>query len=548
MQRLRSLLLGAICASILSCSPVYAQTNSFTQTNLVSDSPGLAANTDPDLLNPWGVAFFPGQAFWISSNNSGTARLFDRTGLLKKSFVVPPPRGSSNQSTPTGIVANRINGVTAGFNVNQKSSHFIFATEDGTISGWNGTDDPILAVDNSAMGAVYKGLAIIENDSGDFVLATNFNSGNVEAYNAGFSPTALAGNPFVDPDLPAGFAPFGIQVIANNQVVVTFAQQDALKHDPIHAPGAGFVSLFDANGGFIRRIASRGTLNAPWGVTIAPATFGSFPGALLVGNFGDGTINAFNLGTGAFLGQLKDSNGAVITTATLWNLLFDPSGMSGDPNTLFITAGLADEKHGLFAAITPDTAPATAPDFTISAGSATTTIKAGQSAPFAVTLSGFNGFNAAVNLSCSGLPINSTCSFTQTSVTPASGGTMTSTMKITTNSSVYHPGVLVKMANPRTPRYAAYLLIAALGLFALLLARSGGYRNAARKQRIRRLAYSFGFIIVSAGLFAAGGCGYGSNYNTANAGNGTQRGTTTVMVTGTSGNLIHSTSVTITVQ
>ena len=547
MQRLRSLLLGAICASILSCSPVYAQTNSFKQTNLVSDSPGLAANTDPDLLNPWGVAFFPGQAFWISGNNSGTARLFDRTGSAKKTFVVPPPRGSSNQSTPTGIVANNINGATVGFNVNQKSSHFIFATEDGTISGWNGTDDPILAVDNSATGAVYKGLAIIENDSGDFILATNFNSGDVEAYSASFSPTALFGSPFVDPDLPAGFAPFGIQVIANNQVVVTFAQQDALKHDPIHAPGAGFVSLFDANGGFIRRIASRGTLNAPWGVTIAPATFGSFPGALLVGNFGDGTINAFNLGTGAFLGQLKDSNGAVITTSTLWNLLFDPSGMSGDPNTLFITAGLADEKHGLFAAITPQTAPAAVPDFTISAGPATTTINAGQSAPFTITLSGFSGFNAAVNLSCSGLPINSTCSFTQTSVTPASGGTMTSTMNITTNSSPYHPAALMTMASPRTPRYAAYLLITALGLFALLLARSGGYRSAAGKQRIRRLVYSFGLIIASAGLFAAGGCGYNSNYTT-NAGNGTQRGTTTVMVTGTSGNLIHSTSVNVTVQ
>jgi uncharacterized protein (TIGR03118 family) len=548
MQRLRSLLLGAICASILSCSSVYAQTNSFTQTNLVSDTPGLAANTDADLLNPWGVAFFPGQAFWISANNSGTARLFDRTGLLKKTFVVPPPRGSSNQSTPTGIVANRINGVTAGFNVNQKSSHFIFDTEDGTISGWNGTDDPILAVDNSAMGAVYKGLAIIENDSGDFILATNFNSGNVEAYNAGFSPTALAGTPFVDPDLPAGFAPFGIQVIANNQVVVTFAQQDAFKHDPIHAPGAGFVSLFDANGGFIRRIASRGTLNAPWGVTIAPATFGSFPGALLVGNFGDGTINAFNLGTGAFLGQLKDSNGAVITTSTLWNLLFDPSGMSGDPNTLFITAGLADEKHGLFASITADTAPATTPDFSISAGPATTSVNAGQSAPFTVTLAGFSGFNAAVNLSCSGLPINSTCSFTQTSVTPASGGTMTTTMKITTNSSPYHPGALMTMINPRTPRYATYLLMAALGLLALLLTRNSGYRSAAGKQLIRRLAYGFGFIIVSAGLFAAGGCGYGSNYNTTTAGNGTQRGTTSVMITGTSGNLIHSTSVSITVQ
>jgi uncharacterized protein (TIGR03118 family) len=546
MQRLRNLLLGAICVGILSCSSAYAQTNSFKQTNLLSDSRGLAARTEPALLNPWGVAFMPGQSFWIAVNNSGSAELLDRTGTPNRIFVVPPPRGSSNQSTPTGIVANLINGVVSGFDVNHVSSRFIFDTEDGTISGWNGVDiDAILAVDNSATGAVYKGLAIVKNDSGNFILATNFNSGNVEAYNAGFNPTALSGTPFVDPTLPAGFAPFGIHVIANNQVVVTYAQQDALKHDPIRAPGAGFVSLFDANGGFIRRIASRGTLNAPWGVTIAPANFGSFPGALLVGNFGDGTINAFNLGTGAFLGHVKDSNGADITTPTLWNLLFDPSGTSGDPNTLYITAGLADEKHGLFAAIAPDTTPAT-PDFTIGAAPATTTVNAGQAAPFTVTLTGFNGLNSAVNLSCSGLPINSTCSFTPTSVSPASGGMMTSTMNITTNSPPYHAGVLMTMANPRTPRYAALLLIAALGPFAVVLTRFGRYRYPAGKQWIRRRAYSFGFFIAAAFLFAAGGCGYGSNAG--NAGNGTQRGTTTVMITGISGNLIYSTSVTLTVQ
>src|SRR5712692_3320446 len=278
MQRVRSLFIAAICALVFATLPTHAQTNSFKQTNLVSDSRGLAARTEPDLLNPWGVAFMPGQSFMVAINNSGAATFLDRTGAPNITFVVPPPQGSSNQSTPTGIVANLINGVVAGFDVNRMTSIFIFDTEDGTISGWNGVDiDAILAVDNSAAGAVYKGLAIVENDSGDFILATNFSSGNVEAYNAGFSPTALAGSPFEDRTLPAGFAPFGIHVIPNNQVVVTYAQQDALKHDPIHAPGAGFVNLFDANGGFIRRIASQGTLNAPWGATIAPVTFGAFP-------------------------------------------------------------------------------------------------------------------------------------------------------------------------------------------------------------------------------------------------------------------------------
>ena len=333
----------------------------------------MAAHTDPNLSNPWGVAFLPGQR--IAVNNRGNSMIYDRSGGPMGSLGVPSPMGSSNPSTPTGIVANIINGVVARFNVNRVASQFIFVTEDGTISGWNGIgSNAILAVDNSMTGAVYKGLTLVENDSGDFLLVANFNSGSIEAYNASFAPTALFGAPFVAPTLPGGYDPFGIHAITNNQVVVTYAQQDALKHDPIHAPGPGFVSLFDANGGFIRRIVSQGILNAPWGATIAPRTFGAFPGALLIGNFGDGTINAFNLTTGAFLGQLEDSNGAVITNPSLWELLFDPSATTGDPKTLYITAGLANEKHGLFAAITPDTTPAAAPDFSINGTPATVTI------------------------------------------------------------------------------------------------------------------------------------------------------------------------------
>ena len=183
MQRVRSLFIGAICTLAFAALPVHAQTNSFKQTNLVSDSPGMAAGTDPDLNNPWGVAFLPNQPFRMANNQGGSSRAYDRNGVSTGSFVVPSPRGSSNPSTPTGIVANFIDGVVAGFSVNRTTSLFIFDTEDGTISGWNGADPgAILAVDNSARGAVYKGLALVENDSGDFILATNFNSGDVEAY------------------------------------------------------------------------------------------------------------------------------------------------------------------------------------------------------------------------------------------------------------------------------------------------------------------------------------------------------------------------------
>lgn len=542
MRSLRSLLFGGVCTLALTALPAHAQTNGFKQTNLVADTAGMAPATDPVLNNPWGVAFFPNQPFQMANNQGGTSRAYDRNGVSMGSFVVPSPRGSSNPSTPTGIVANIINGVVAGFNVNRKTSLFIFDTEDGTISGWNGVDpDAILAVDNSASGAVYKGMALVENDSGDFVLATNFNSGDVEAYGPSFVHTALFGTPFVDPTLPAGFAPFGIHVITNNQVVVTYAQQDALKHDPIHAPGAGFVSLFDANGVFIRRIASQGTLNAPWGAAIAPATFGSFPGALLIGNFGDGTTNAFNLTTGAFLGQLKDSNGAVITNPSLWELLFT-TGTTGVPNTLYITAGLANAKHGLFAAITPDDTPAATPDFNINGTPATMTISAGQAAAFGVTVGSLNSFTSAVNLTCSGLPVNSTCSFNPASVTPASGGTQMSTVSINTSSSPYmHAGVIG--GNQTGGLYAVLLPIPALGFLGTFLVGSIRRRRA-DKRWILGLVSSLVLLLLTATLLGASGCGYGTNYN----GNGTQRGTTTVMITGTSGSLSHSTSVTLTVQ
>jgi uncharacterized protein (TIGR03118 family) len=543
MKRFSSFLLGLSCLGILTASPLQAQTNSFKQTNLVSDTPGMAANTDPDLNNPWGVAFLPNQPFRIASNQNATSRAYDRTGAPMGSFSVPSPRGSSNPSTPTGIVANLINGTVAGFNVNRVTSLFIFDTQDGTISGWNGVDtDAILAVDNARTGAVYTGLALVENDSGVFILATNFNSGNVEAYGASFQPTALFGTPFVDPTLPAGFSPFGIHVIANNQVVVTFAQQDALKHDPIHAPGAGFVSLFDANGAFIRRIASQGTLNAPWGAAVAPATFGSFPGALLIGNFGDGTINAFNLATGAFLGQLKDSNGAIITNPSLWELLFT-TGTTGIPNTLYITAGLASAKHGLFAAITPDVTPATAPDFNISASAQAVTITAGQTASFSVTLGGLNGFSSTVNLSCSGEPINSNCVLTPATVSPASGATAMSAVKITTSASPYMPAS-IPVKNPSGGNGLLAIpatLLGLLGMIRLLLSRD---KFSTGSNWNYRFAGSLALLLATLSLLAASGCGY----NSGNAGIGTQRGTTTVLITGTSNGVSHSTSVNLTVQ
>ena len=560
MKRLWTVVLGLACVGALPLPSVHAQTNSYKQTNLVSDTAGMAANMDAKLVNPWGIAFIPGNPFWISDNNSGFTTLYDQNGALNGSFTVAPPTGSSNPATPTGIVAPPSG---AGFNLNGQAALFIFDTEDGTISAWTGGASTILTVDNSAIpsaatGAVYKGLALIKNTTGSFLLATNFRSGKVEVYDTGFKQTQILGaGAFNDPAPLAvptgsgspGYAPFGIKAINVNNtamVVVTYALQDTPMHDPLHIAGAGFVDLFSADGTMVRRITSDSHLNAPWGVVIPPASFGSFgaSGDLLVGNFGDGTINAYNFATGVFVDQMKDQNGTVLANASLWDLVFGGGGPSGDPNTMYITAGLANEQHGLFSAITANATPAPTSDFNISASPSTLTISAGQPASFTVTLGGLNGFNSAVTLTCSGQPANSTCSFSPASVTPSSGGTVTSMMTISTSSSPYmHAGLI--SGNQTGGRYGMILPIPALVLLGAFLAGSIRRSRMAGNKWSPGLAGSLALLFATACLLAASGCGgYGMN----NPGNGTQRGMATVMVTGSSGNLTHSTSVTLTVQ
>jgi uncharacterized protein (TIGR03118 family) len=531
MKSFRCLVLGAIASSIVCSSTAYAQTNSYKQTNLVADTAGVAAHTDPNLINPWGISFFPGNPFWIANNNSGTSTTYDRTGAPQGTFTIPPPNGSSNSATPTGTVANTV----GGFAVGGAPSQFIFDTEDGTISAWNGVGTKaLLAVDNSTHGAVYKGLALITKSAGaNFLLAANFNSGQVDIFDANFQPAGLTGT-FVDPTLPQGFAPFGIHAIGG-RVVVTYAQQDAAKHDPVHAPGAGYVSLFTSDGVFVTRIASQGTLNAPWGAVVAPPSFGQFGGNLLIGNFGDGTISAFDTQGGTFRGQLQNANGIVITNASLWDLVFDPTGQTGTVNTLYLTAGLANEQHGLFAEITPNTT--TTADFNISAMPQTLTIAAGNPASFNVTLDGLNGFNSAVTLSCSGEPVGTTCSFNPPTVSPASGGTATSMMSIATSANPYHPQA-VKVGG-----LGMLMPFSLVGFLGVVLANQR-FRQVGKKNNLLRLAAgAFGLVLLMGMLLTASGCG---NYSAPP--NGTPRATSTVMITGTSGSISHSTSVTLTVQ
>jgi uncharacterized protein (TIGR03118 family) len=350
-----------LIASFVACGggsaasqPAPASVNrGYQQSNLVADTAGVATHTDPQLLNPWGIAFQPGQSFWIAANNRGTAKVFDPSGNpdAPAGVRIPPPSGVLLPSTPTGIAFNP---VALDFVVRGTPAQFLFATEDGTISTWatfNGTipTSALLARDDSASGAVYKGLAILTPACcREYLALANFSQGFVATDDIGFNLLAILG-PFKDDNLPVGYAPFNIQQIGT-QVFVTYALQDATGANPVAGAGNGIVDVFDQEGNFTRRFASNGTLNAPWGIVQAGANFGPFSNDILIGNFGDGTINAFDPATGNFLGQLKDKHGNVITNPGLWALVFRNDGV-GNPNTLYFTAGASAENHGLFGAI-----------------------------------------------------------------------------------------------------------------------------------------------------------------------------------------------------
>ncbi len=376
-------LLGALMMSGIFRAPaIHAAGDShsggfYRQTNLVSDLAGIARFQDTNLVNSWGLSHSPTSPWWISDNGTGLATVYKGDGTPFNPVApsapplvvtIPPPAGSPAGTTaaPTGNVFNP----TSDFAVPvpqgpaSKPSIFIFATEDGTISGWNPGVDPthaILAVDRSTavdpqgdVGAVYKGLALAQTSSGNFLYATNFRFGQVEQFGAHFNLVRS----FSDPDLfkdcsltTQCFAPFGIQNIGG-LLYVTFALQNAAKHDDVAGPGNGFVDVFDTSGNLIQRLASHGTLNSPWGLTLAPEGFGRFGKDLLVGNFGDGHINAFEPDTGAFRGQLKDQRGNPITIDGLWALGFGNGGLAGPTDTLFFTSGPNGEADGLFGSIT----------------------------------------------------------------------------------------------------------------------------------------------------------------------------------------------------
>src|SRR5258708_4826042 len=407
------LLLSILIAAIPS--GLWAQQGGYFQTNLVSNTAGVATTTDPQLLNPWGISILPGQDFWIADNNSGTSTLYDQNGTKDTALVVTipgatkNPNGNCSPGCPTGTVANG-NGIYFG------GGQFIFDTEDGLIVNWTGASNTAaVAFDNSASGAVYKGLAVLNSN---FLLAANFNSGKVDVLSSNFTLTSLSGS-FTDPNLPAGYAPHGIHVI-NSKVYVAYAMHDA-------RPGAGLgqVDIFDMNGNFVSTfVAAGGQLNAPWGVVATPATFGAFPNAILVGNFGDGTINAYDT-TGKFLGQLTDSSNKVLVNPGLWDMVFGGGGPSGEPNTLYLAAGGGNQPNfpaggsttHVFASVVP-AAAVSSPGFSLSLSAQSVTVAPGGSANDMISASALGGFTGQITLSCAP-PAGLTCAFNPPTISPA---------------------------------------------------------------------------------------------------------------------------------
>lgn len=322
-------------------------TGTYHVTNLVSDQPGVALIQDPDLVNGWGISLSPtGGAFWVSANETGKSTLYrgdvNGSAFVKASLVVTIPDG-----LPTGQVFNG----TSDFVIDSGSpALFIFASQAGDITAWNPAQGTTAALVASVADAVYTGLAIGSVGTANFLYAANFANNSIDVFNKDFGQQPAESFPFSDPNLPPNYSPFNIQSLGG-KLYVAYAQQDHANPDEETGHGAGFVDVFDTSGQLLQRLVIGNHLKAPWGMAIAPSDFGPFSNALLVGNFGNGQINAFDVDTGKFLGKLRDETGKPIVIDGLWGIAFGNGATAGDRNALYFAAGPEDETHGLFGSV-----------------------------------------------------------------------------------------------------------------------------------------------------------------------------------------------------
>ena len=363
MKKLSIISTYRLCASLLvalafAAGPsAHAAGSVYQQHNLVANVTGTADFTDPNLVNPWGLAFNPFGPAWVADNGSGVSTLYDGIGTPNSLIVQVPSATDVTGGHPTGIVFNGSTEFVVSANSVSEAGRFIFATEEGVIAAWAPTVDQthaIRVIDNSTSSAVYKGLALSANGTGSLLYAADFFNNKIDVFDGSFSPVTLPTGAFTDPNLPTGFAPFGIQTI-NGSIYISYAMQDTNKHDDVKGAGLGFINVFGPNGELIKRLVSQGNLNAPWGMTLAPAGFGGFGSRLLVGNFGDGAINAYDIATGDLIGQLTGANGSPILIDGLWGLAFG-NGFANQPlNSLFFSAGPNSEQNGLYGRIDTQT-------------------------------------------------------------------------------------------------------------------------------------------------------------------------------------------------
>jgi uncharacterized protein (TIGR03118 family) len=341
--------------------------SAFVQTNLISDLPGLARVQDLNLKNSWGIVHGPATPWWVADNNGNVSTLYDGTGTPfpppsptnpgPLAVNIPTPAAATG-GTPTGIVFNsQVTDFMVSDGTKSGPSRFIFATEDGTIAGWSpavSRAQALIAVDRShvpstAAGAVYKGLAIAPTPAGQMLYATNFRAGTVDVFDSSFNPVHKPGA-FRDRRVPDGYAPFGIQEIGG-QLFVSYARQNRARHDDLSGPGRGFVDVFSTGGSLVRRLIRRGALDSPWGLAIAPQGFGDHAGQLLVGNFGDGRINAYDTHSGELEGVLRRPDGKPFQVDGLWGIGFGNGTLAGPLTTLFFAAGINGEQDGLFGSL-----------------------------------------------------------------------------------------------------------------------------------------------------------------------------------------------------
>ncbi|WP_254063961.1 TIGR03118 family protein [Granulicella sp. S190] len=545
-------LLAVLLGGASLCASASAQTgNSYRVTNIISDGSVTATTTDPNLINPWGLSA-GGAAFWISGEKTGFEIVSAATGAEKFDVNIPAATGSGPGQPTEVVFAATAKGFTLPIGA---PPTFLFATHDGAIAGWNavlGMNDSTaqIVINNSATNASYTGMALLNNSTGTFLLAANFGqASDIEVYNTSFQPAKLSGN-FTDPKLPANYSPFSVHVIGD-QVYVAYALRSTTTTNGVTEfkqtvqAGAGILDIFDLNGNFVATAVNGGNLNAPWGVAVAPSGFGVFGGDLLVGNFGDGIINAYNPTTYAFLGQITDSTGKAVANLDLWEIVFGQSNATpagaGDPNTLFFAAGLTGAAHGLVGSIASATSTSSA-TFGFSASTSATTVTDGSSATATLSVVPTNGFTGNVALSCSG-PVGVTCTFPSPSLAVSATAVSTENVTIQTTGSAANRQPHSFWHNGEAA-IATALLLPFGSILAFSWRRNANGKNPLRLLGVVLLSFTVATLVV--------GCS-SSPSQPATSTNpppppSTPTGTQQVTITATSAGITQTANITLTVQ